>query len=96
MSVQDTAGECLVGILVIPQPSANPEPCTLCQVVFGALDSVATGAWFPQPDGSARVDFPSFTPAIFINMVRTLDLVSNDIARLIWERLAWLGVLALG
>ena len=94
MSVRDTAGECLVGILVIPQPSANPEPCTLCQVVFGALDSVATGAWFPQPDGSARVDFPSFTPAIFINMVRTL--VSNDIARLIWERLAWLGVLALG
>ena len=75
---------------MIPQPSANPEPCTLCQVVFGALDSVATGAWFPQPDGSARVDFPSFTPAIFINMVRTLDLVKQRYRD--WFGSAWLGL----
>ena len=65
-------------------------------MVFGALDSVATGAWFPQPDGSARVDFPSFTPAIFINMVRTLVKQRYREIRLIWERLAWLGLAWLG
>eukprot|EP01043_Picozoa_sp_COSAG02_P010156 COSAG02_NODE_352_length_24036_cov_20.479258_23_plen_239_part_00 len=43
-------------------------PVTLL-VTFWLLDEVATGAWFAEHDGSAAVDFPSFTPAIFINMI---------------------------
>ena len=43
-------------------------PVTLF-VTFWLLNEVATGEWFAQHDGSAAVDFPSFTPAIFINMI---------------------------
>ena len=48
-------------------------PVTLL-TVFYLLNQVATGNWFPLADGSARVDFPAFTPAIYINMMIAISL----------------------
>ena len=50
-------------------------PVTLF-ITFWLLNEVATGAWFAAHDGSAAVDFPSFTPAIFINMIIASELPS--------------------
>ena len=48
-------------------------PVTLL-VTFWLLNSVATGALLGNHDGSAAVEFPSFTPAIFINMIIAISL----------------------
>jgi uncharacterized membrane protein YdfJ with MMPL/SSD domain len=48
-------------------------PVTLL-VTFWLLNQVATGEWFARQDGTAAVDFPSFTPAIFINMIIAISL----------------------
>ena len=48
-------------------------PVTLL-VTFWLLNQVAIGAWFARQDGTAAVDFPSFTPAIFINMIIAISL----------------------
>ena len=48
-------------------------PVTLL-VTFWLLNQVATGEWFARKDGTAAVDFPSFTPAIFINMIIAISL----------------------
>ena len=52
-------------------------PVTLLGV-FYVLDQVATGTWVPivdeQGHSHRRVDFPSFTPAIFINMIIAISL----------------------
>ena len=46
--------------------------------VFYCLDQLATGKWLPIYDvngnPSSRVDFPSFTPAIFINTIIAISL----------------------